>query len=114
MHKLNVVHGNLNFVCHFPHLHCCHALTFVQTNILVDLDGHARIAGFGAAHISSLTPGVDGDRLSDVALGLVHQYFGLLNSNATKAGDVHAFGVLALEVSPLPIVPRRQAIQLRI
>lgn len=95
MHELNVVHGNLNLVCPFLYLSCGHAFIFVQTNILVDSNGHARVAGLGMAYLSSPMSGMD----VGVASGLVRQRFGLTNPGATKAGDVYAFGALAFEVS---------------
>jgi hypothetical protein len=104
MHNLNVVHGGLNMVCSFLHLHCDHAFTFVQTNILVGPDGRARVAGFGAAYAPSLMPGVDIGRSFEIP-ELVHpQRLGLTNARATKAGDMHTFGALAFEVSLLVTV----------
>jgi len=98
-----------------PSLYYDHALTFVQTNILVDPDGRACVAGLGAAYISSLVPGVGIDRFFQVqgaAPELVHpQRFGLPNSKATKHSDMHAFGVLAFEVGSMVIVSDGQAIQ---
>jgi len=102
MHKLNVVHGNLKIVCPFLHPHVDHALTPVQTNILVDADGHARVAGLGATFLPPATPGVDVDRFfHGAAPELVHpQRLGLADTGITKDSDMYAFGVLAWEVSP--------------
>lgn len=103
MHEQNVVHGDINMVCPFLHLLRDHAFTFVQNNVLVGSDGRARVAGFGAACISSLMPGVDVDGFFEShgsAPELVSaRRFGLGNARATKESDVHAFGVLAYEVS---------------
>lgn len=74
---------------------------FFQTNILVDADGHTRVAGLGAASISPTVLGIGVDtfflgaapELSDP------QRFRLINTEATTASDVYAFGVLAWEVS---------------
>ena len=89
-------------------------LTFVQKNILVGLDGRARIAGLGAADVSSFMPGVDIDRFFEVrgaAPELVNpQHFGLKNARVTKESDAHAFGTLAYEVSSILPVSRRRAI----
>ena len=102
MHELNVVHKNLKIVYSFLHLHSGHALTFVQTDILVDHDGHARVAGLGAALLPSAMPGVDIDRFFHGAAPelIEHQRLRLTNAEATKASDAYAFGVLALEVRP--------------
>jgi len=101
LHKLNVIHGNLKIVRPLLHPHIGHALTFVQRNILVDVGGHARVAGLGVASLPSATPKVDVDRFfHGAALELVHpQRFGLTNTGATKESDMCAFGVLAWEVS---------------
>lgn len=103
MHKLNVAHGNLKAVCPFLRLYCGHALILVQTNILVDARGHARIAGLGVSFLLSAMPGVDVDRFfHGAAPELVDpQRFGLTDARTTKASDMYAFGVLAWEVSPL-------------
>lgn len=100
MHKLDVVHGNLKIVCHFFPPHFDRALTFVQSNILVDSSRSARVAGLGVASNWSPMPGVDIDRsFYGAAPELVYpQRFGLTDSGATKESDVYAFGVLAWEV----------------
>lgn len=72
-----------------------------QTNILVDPQGHARIAGLGVALISSPMPGVDIDRFfHGAAPELVNpQHVGSSGTGATKASDVYALAVMAWEVS---------------
>ena len=74
---------------------------FVQRNILVDVGGHARVAGLGVACLPSTTPKVDVDRFfHGAAPELVHpQRFGLTDTGATNESDMYAFGVLAWEVS---------------
>ena len=101
MHKLNLIHGNLKSVRFFHYRPFCHGLTFPQTNILIDPEGHARIAGLGVALISSPIPGVDIDRFfHGAAPELVDaQHVGPSNTGATKASDMYAFAVLAWEVS---------------
>ena len=100
IHKLNIVHGSLKIV-HSSAPHVGHALTFFQTNILVDPNGHARIAGLGVALISSPMPGVDIDRFfHGAAPELVSpQRPSSSNTGATKPSDVYAFAILSLEVS---------------
>ena len=101
MHKLGFVHGNLKIVCHFSPPHFDHALTFVQSNILVDSSRNARVAGLGVASNRSPMPEVEIDRsFYGAAPELVYpQRFGLTDSGATKESDIYAFGVLAWEVS---------------
>ena len=104
MHKLNVVHGNLKIVCHFFLPHVVHALTFFQTNVLVDASGRARIAGLGVAfRLGSPMPRMDIDRSFYGAAPelIIPQRFGLTDTGATKESDVYALGVLAWEVSPI-------------
>jgi len=103
MHKLDFVHGNLKIVRLFLHPHIDHALTFVQTNILVDAGGHARVGGLAVAFHPPATPGVEIDMFfHGAAPELVHpQRFGLADTGATKDSDMYAFGVLAWEVSPI-------------
>ena len=86
-----------------PPLHSGHALTFTQTNILVDAHGRAHVAGLGVAFLLSAMPGVDIDRFfRGAAPELIDpQRFGLAGGGATKASDVYAFGVLAWEVSSI-------------
>ena len=86
-----------------PFLSCTsiHVLTFFQTNILVDADGRARVAGLGAASVPPAVPRVDVDRFfPGAAPELIDpQGFQLTNTGATQASDIYAFGVLTWEVS---------------
>jgi hypothetical protein len=78
-----------------------HALTFIQINILVNADGHIRVAGLGAASIPSAVPRVEVDRFfHGAAPELIDpQRFRLTSTGVTTATDVYVFGVLAFEVS---------------
>ena len=84
-----------------PSLHLDTRAHFFQTNILVDADGHARVAGLGATSVPSVVPRVDVDRFfPGAAPELIDpQRFRLTNTGATKASDMYAFGVLTWEVS---------------
>ena len=106
LHRTNVVYGNLKIVRDFPSPHFCGALTFVQTNLLVDAGGHIRIAGLGAASIP-FTPAVDVDRFFyGAAPELVDpQRFQSTDAGVTTASDMYAFGVLAWEVSGYIQIP---------
>jgi len=74
---------------------------FFQTNVLVDTDGHARVADLGIAPVPSAVPRVDVDRFfPGAAPELIDpQRFRLTDTGTTKASDIYAFGVLAREVS---------------
>jgi len=77
-----------------------HSLTFLQTNILVDGDGHARIAGLGTALIPSTVPAADVDQsFHGTAPELIDpRRRGFTDAGVTMASDVFAFAVLAWEV----------------
>jgi len=74
---------------------------FSQTNILIDPEGHARVAGLGVALIQAPMPGVDIDRFFyGAAPELANtQHVGSISTGATKASDVYALAVLFWEVS---------------
>jgi hypothetical protein len=102
MHKLDVVHGNLKAVCPFLHLHFVQALTLLKKNVLVDTSGNAYVAGLGMAFHPFNMPGGGIDwYFHGLAPELANPSLPtLLSLPTTKKGDVYAFGILALEVSP--------------
>jgi hypothetical protein len=78
-----------------------YALTFAQTNVLVDSDGHIRVTGLGVTSIPSPVPRAEVDRFfHGAAPELIEpRRFRLTSAGATTATDVYAFGVLTFEVS---------------
>lgn len=106
MHDLDIVHGGLKTVRSPPHFWhpARHMFIPFQENILVDLCGTARIAGFGSALIlghATVWSEMSAERsFRGSAPELVcPERFGLGYPHGTKASDVYAFGVLAWEVS---------------
>lgn len=84
-----------------PHPYFGHSLIFVQTNVLVDAHGRARVAGLGTA----LLPSAADRFFHGAAPELVDpQRLGLNETGTTKASDMYAFGVLAWEVGPISCV----------
>jgi len=77
-----------------------HALTSFQTNVLVDSDGRAHIAGLATAFIPSNMFGEDVDRsVPGTAPELIDaRPWGFTDTGATTASDMYAFSVLAWEV----------------
>ena len=73
-------------------------LTFSQTNILVNGDGHVRIAGLGSASILSVMSAVDIDRSSRSATPELIDLRRWVDTGTTMADDVYAFGFVVWEV----------------
>ena len=104
MHKLDVAHGNLKAVCLFLHRHFIQALTFLQTNVLVDAHGHASVAGLSVAFHPSDVPRKDPNWYFR---GLAPELIDPLSPRSgdppllptTKDSDMYAFGVLVWDVS---------------
>lgn len=108
MHDLDVVHGRLETVS--PSLRFDMRATrspSPQVNVLVDLDGTARIAGLGSALIIGNTTPLSEEMSAEwlfrgSAPELMYpQEFGLSCPRNSKPGDVYAFGVLAWEARVL-------------
>ena len=106
---MDVIHKNVKIVRSFRR-HFNYSLTIFQTNILVDVCGHAHLGGLGTALVTSDTPGVDIDRFFHGAAPELadNECIGLSDTRATKASDVYAFGVLAWEVGTVFVAPSRQ------
>jgi hypothetical protein len=106
MHDLDIIHANLQTVrLHFsPTLHSI--LTVSQNNILVDLDGSARVAGLGSAFVPSqhhpTWSGMDAELLFYGAAPELVRLQPPASIRTTKESDVYAFALLAWEVSFLP------------
>ncbi|KAF9644612.1 kinase-like protein [Thelephora ganbajun] len=86
MHDLDIIHGSLK-----------------AGNVLVDLDGTARIAGLGSTltlgHPTVWSEMSVGRSFRGSAPELIYpEEFGLSYPQNSKASDIHAFGVLAWEV----------------
>ena len=99
-------------------------LSSFQTNIRIDNQGTARIAGFASATLQ-LEPNitledVDGSDEFDASRWcspeILHPSgFGLTKAKATKASDMYAFGMLAYEVSfDFWVTPQRYSIRTQI
>ena len=76
-------------------------LMFFQTNVLVDAEGRARIAGLGMAVIPSAVPTGSEDRSFHGALApeLIEPWqWGLPDVGPTVASDIFAFALVAYEV----------------
>lgn len=101
VHSLNVVHGNIKIVCPSSTLRFSRGLMASQTNILVNAEGRAHLAGLGVASAPYAVSGVDVDRFfHGAAPELVNpRRSRLSDARATQASDVYAFGVLTWEVS---------------
>ena len=100
MHGMGIVHGDVKAVGpSFSDTH--HALMeCVQTNVMIDDEGHVKLIDFGLSRL------IDSEDGLTTATGLSVRWFApelfiSENGRATKASDVYAFASTALEVSLL-------------
>ena len=105
MHDQKIVHGNLRGVCsRIPYSLSCPSFIHQQTNILIDDDGHARLAGFTHVTIASdrssitSTPGTGGAVAWMSPELLYPQKFGLEKRHPTMGSDCYALGMVIYEV----------------
>lgn len=104
MHDLDIVHGSLKIVrspTRFWRVY--RMLIHFQGNILVDLDGTARIAGLGSAHTSGHAmvwpeTSVEWPSRGSAPELAYPEELGLSHPQTSKASDIYAFGILAWEV----------------
>jgi serine/threonine protein kinase len=103
MHDLDIVHGSLKIVRSSSRFwHACHMFTSFQSNVLVDLDGTTRIAGLGSALILGHRTVWSEMSIEWAFRGgapelLYPEEFGFSDPQKSKAGDIHAFGMLTWE-----------------
>jgi hypothetical protein len=94
---------------------------YLQTNIRIDDQGTARIAGFASASII-LHPDIALEDVDESVESNVSRWcspeilhpggFGLTKARATKGSDIYAFGMLAYEVgSTFRVIPRCYSIR---
>ena len=105
VHDQGIVHGNLRGVGFRARTHRpAHSLPNPKVNILIDNNGHARLASFGLHTQTSDQPTI---RTSDIWGGpfrwmsperLVPREFGLKDDRPTKESDCYALGMTICEV----------------
>ena len=100
LHSRNVVHGDLKGVRDHFESSFFTVLTHVQSNILVDVSGHARITDFGLA---SVTRNLDSIRSASDDQGHTARWTApeILNEQGTysKEADVFSLAMVMIEVS---------------
>lgn len=105
MHDQKIVHGNLRGVCsRVPYSPSCPSFIHLQANILIDDDGHARLAGFALVTIASDRTSVTSTQGAGGAVAwmspelLYPQKFGLEKRRPTTGSDCYALGMVIYEV----------------
>ena len=98
LHSRNVIHGNLKGVSDYSGSHFITALMLSQSNILVDANGHARIADF---RLTTVSPDADSEQTtSDQSVGS-HQWTApeVLEGGAiSMEADIFSFAMVMIEV----------------
>ena len=99
LHSRNVVHGDLKGVRNFFHPDFTTRLTRIQSNILVDALGRARITDFGLA---AVTQNLDSIRIVSNDKDQIAQWTApeILGEEGTygKEADIFSFGMVMIEV----------------
>ena len=99
LHSYNVIHGDLKGVCDYSISRFTNMLTPDQSNVLVDVAGHARITDFGLAivtrNLDSIRIGSDGH--GDSVRWIAPE---ILDGRGTysKEADVFSFAMVTIEV----------------
>ena len=99
LHSCNVIHGDLKGVRDCPRSHFASVLTPGQSNILVDVAGHARIIDFGLA---TVTQNLDvirnaSDEDGDSARWIAPEILGDRGTYSMEA-DIFSFAMVTIEV----------------
>ena len=99
MHSCDVIHGDLNGVRDYSKRYFATKFTVYQSNILVDVTGHARITDFGLAMV---TQDLDSIRSTSAERGHSARWIAMeiLSGQGThsKEADVFSFAGVAIEV----------------
>ena len=108
MHSMGMIHGDLKGVCmtwttsHDPTAN----LAFIKANVMIDQDGHARLADFGLlTFVSDPTNPTNSSSVTNAGTTrwmspelLYPEEFGFNHSQPTVKSDCYALGMVILEV----------------
>ena len=95
LHLCSMIHGDLNGVCDRSIPRSTSVLISGQSNILVDVTGHARITDFGLAAINSTESG--SAKLDNSVRWIAPEIIGSREAHS-KEGDIFSFAGVAIEV----------------